>query len=59
MVWTSQGPGGVEIHTCMIDSDDSIREMSVIAFREIQKDGVELRVSSLPVQIQDDNLRRG
>lgn len=55
----NEGAGGLEICTCMLELDEikNFVEMSVIAFREIEKDGHELRVSSLLVQIQDDSLR--
>lgn len=41
------------------DYAGSVSETSVLALREIEKDRHELRVSNLPVQIQDDSLRTG
>jgi hypothetical protein len=60
-MWSGQGAGGLEIRTCMSDllEEQSVAEVSVIAFKEIDKDGYEVRVSSLPVQIRDDSLKTG
>ncbi|KAG0566024.1 hypothetical protein KC19_7G032400 [Ceratodon purpureus] len=55
----SEGAGGLEIHTCMCElpKKHSVPELSILAFTEVVKDGIGLRVSSLSVQIQDNNLR--
>ncbi|KAG0609997.1 hypothetical protein M758_7G030900 [Ceratodon purpureus] len=55
----SEGAGGLEIHTCMCElpKKHSVPELSILAFTEVVKDGIGLWVSSLSVQIQDDNLK--